>query len=356
MFIALIFLVITVFFVGNGQKGVPVRAEATSEDLLPVITNCTVQTGIPYENDSNPYHVMDVYLPVGKGPFPAFIYIHGGGWHTGSRDEYNVTGPFYAERGIAGFSIDYTLTTDNKTSWPQDIQDVISAIRYVRENAKLYGINPAEIAVMGDSAGGQLAALAGVLQGNESFLAEAGGNPKVSSRVCLVVDYYGPTDLQFIGENLQMSSVYSITTNFLGNVTYGMNPNLWIQASPATYISSDDPFFFIVHGTNDTVVPIEVSDDFNAKLQAAGVETYFLPVENGDHSILTNEKENLIVLNSLEPVLKRIFNLDQQNVPEFSAPIIFPLILILILITSSFFPVRHTKNIHGRLARWYEKC
>jgi len=104
------------------------------------------------------------------------------------------------------------------------------------------------------------------------------------------------------------------------------------------------PPFFIVHGTNDTVVPIAVSEDFNAKLQAAGAQTYFLPVQNGDHNILTNAQENLVVLNSLEPVLKTIFHLDQASVPEFSAPIIFLLTLLLILIAAIIFSLKHAKH------------
>ena len=95
---------------------------------------------------------------------------------------------------------------------------------------------------------------------------------------------------------------------------------LWHEASAATYISSDDPIYFIVHGTNDTVVPIAVSESFNAKLQAAGVETHFIKVAGGDHDILTSENENLVVRYSLEPLLKRVFNLDEQLVPEFPAP------------------------------------
>ena len=115
-------------------------------------------------------------------------------------------------------------------------------------------------------------------------------------------------------------------------------------SQPATYISSYDPPFFIVHGTNDTVVPIAVSEDSNAKLQAAGAQTYFLPVQNGDHNILTNAQENLVVLNSLEPVLKTIFHLDQASVPEFAAPIIFLLTLLLILIAAIIFSLKHAKH------------
>ena len=122
-----------------------------------------------------------------------------------------------------------------------------------------------------------------------------------------------------------------------------MNPNLWLQASPATYISSNDPVFFIAHGTNDTVVPIGISESFTAKLEAAGVETHFVTVEGGDHDILTSQQENLIVRDSLEPLLKRVFDLDQLNIPEFLAPILLTLVLALTLIASVIFLVIQKK-------------
>jgi acetyl esterase/lipase len=280
------------------------------ESLLPEITNCTVQIGVRYSTDSNPYHLMDVYLPVGNGSFPAFIYIHGGGWIRGSRADYNETASFYAKRGIAGFAIDYTLTTDNRTAWPDNAQDVVEAIRFVRENAANYRIDSGKIALFGYSAGAQFASLGGTLSGNESFLKGSSGNETIRSGVCLVVDYSGATDFDFIGKYETNSSVYRILTRALGNVSYSANPNLWVEASAATYVSSDDPIFVIIHGTADMVVPIQVAVSFNAKLRAVGVETHFIQIVGGDHNILTSKEENLKVLYSLEPLLKKVFNLD----------------------------------------------
>ena len=349
--IALIFLVLTVSFISASPNGSTAKAQNTNSSLLPEITNCTIQYNVSYAQDSNPFHLMNVYIPVGKGPFPAIIYIHPGGWTRGNRTNYNETAFFYAQRGIAGFSIEYTLTTQNTTAWPQAIQDVVRAIRFVRENAKTYNVDPSKIGVFGSSAGGHLAALAGTLSGNEPFMSGASGDPKVSSRVCLVVDYCGPTDLEFIGKNEPNFFIYNITKSLFGNVSYDMNPNLWVQASPATYISSNDPVFFVAHGTNDTVVPIEVSESFVAKLEAAGVETHFVTVEGAGHDILTNPQENLIVRESLEPLLRKVFNLDQLNIPEFPAPILLALVLVLTLIASVIFLVIQIRDKAAREVR-----
>lgn len=335
-----IILIIAALLVGAKQISHTSFAESSNKTLLPEITNCTLQTGVNYAQDASPYHKMDAYLPVGNGPFPAFVYIHGGGWVRGGRDEYGKLGPFYAKRGIAGFSIDYTLATQGKSSWPVVIQDVVHAIRYIKANAQQYGIDPERIALMGDSAGGHLASLAGLLSGNEPFLKGASGNPEVSSRVSLVVDYYGPTDLQLLGES-EESTAYWITAAFLGDVAYVMNQSLWIEASPSTYIGAGAPVFLIVHGTNDTVVPIAVSESFNRKLEATGVETHFVRLEGGDHFILTTEEENLQVRYVLEPLLKRIFNLQQEGAPEFSVLIILSLILMAALLAAVLLRKRH---------------
>ncbi|MBN1245250.1 alpha/beta hydrolase [Candidatus Bathyarchaeota archaeon] len=276
-------------------------------NLLPEITSYTIQRDIPYAQDSNPYHLMNVYIPEGEGPFPVLVYIHGGGWTSGHRDSYDIVGPFYARRGIAGFSIDYTLTVQDKSSWPQAIQDVILAIRHIRENSAQYRIDPERVAVMGDSAGGHLASLVGTLSGNESFLAGTAGNLSISSRVSLVIEYYGPTNFQLIGECGPNCNPYGLVEKFLGDVTYEMNQSRWIEASPATYITADDPIFVIVHGTNDAIVPIAISESFISKLDVVGVETHFVKVEGGAHGF--SDKENISVRYVLEPLLKQIFSL-----------------------------------------------
>jgi acetyl esterase/lipase len=324
-------------FLGNPQQSQTYTVDDKTENLLPEITNCTVTNNVPYVRDLNPYHYMDVYMPVGQGPFPAIIYIHAGGWVRGSRSDYNETALFYAKRGIAGFAIDYTLTIGNQTAWPKNAQDVFKAIRFITENAQLYRIDPARIAVFGSSAGAQFASLAGTLSGEEVFLHGASGNESIKKELCLVVDYSGATDFDYIGKYENGTPIYRILTSALGNVSYSMNPDLWIQASAATYISSDDPIFFLAHGTNDTIVPIAVADSFNAKLQAAGVETHFIRVKDGDHDMLTSQVENLVVRQSLEPLLRRVFKLDQQTVSEFPTPIIFPLALTITLIAAVIF-------------------
>lgn len=287
---------------------------------------------------------MDVYLPDGKGPFPAIIYIHGGGWTSGSRSNYNDTATFYAKRGIAGFAIDYTLSTGNYTAWPENIQDVIEAIRHIRENAKEYNIDPKKLAVLGSSAGAQLASLAGTLEGTEHFLKGSSGNEKIKSHICLVVDYAGATDLDFIGRYNNQSIIYRITKNALGNVSYSMNPDLWIEASPATYISTDEPVFCVIHGTNDTVVPIEVAESFCNKLTAAGVENYFVKVPDGDHDILTSETENLIVRYSLEPLMVRVFKLNPPASADYPELVSFALTAAFAVAATVVFSVNYRKT------------
>ncbi|MCW4045179.1 MAG: alpha/beta hydrolase [Candidatus Bathyarchaeota archaeon] len=324
--IVLIFLLATTATLGTllviSRQPATLKLE-TEGGLLPEITNCTVQYGIPYSEPYSPYRVMDVYLPVGEGLFPAMIYIHGGGWSGGSRVDFSETALFYAKRGIAGFSIDYTLSTRNHTAWPENIRDIIEAIRYIRAHAQLYHIDNKKIAIMGSSSGAHLASLAGTLYGDEPFLKGSSGNEEIRKQVCLVVTYSGATDLQFIGENLSTSLIYRIARNALGNVSYTENPNLWIEASPATYVSAGDPSFCIVHGTNDTIVPIAVAESFNAKLQAVGVETLFVRVEDGDHDILTSETENFVVRQSLEPFLAKILNRDTWSIEEYILPLLF---------------------------------
>jgi len=162
---------------------------------------------------------------------------------------------------------------------------------------------------MGSSAGAHLGSLLGTISGNESFLLEMQRQESIRSQICLVINYDGVTDLEYVGKNWNPSFIYIIVRSAFGNVTYDENPDLWREASPATYVTSDGPVFAFVHGISDIVVPIQVAESFDAKLQAAGVETHFIRIE-GDHDILTNEVNNLQARYTLEPLMKRVFGLN----------------------------------------------
>lgn len=306
MIIACVLVVALFAFLNLNQQ----KPADNSNSLLSETSSCTTQTGVAYLNDSNPYHLMDTYMPNGTGPFPAIIYIHGGGWVEGNRTDFSNIAELYAKRGIAGFSISYTLATGNQSAWPQNIEDVISALAFIRENAGLYPIDTNRIAVMGSSAGAHLASLAGTLTGNESFLINRTLTTPLHSQISLVISYDGVQDLEFVGQNSteNLNLLNNIVASQFGGVTYNQNATLWKEASPVSYILATDPFFVFVHGAGDRIVPIQVAQSFNAKLQAMGVQTRFIQIE-GDHDILTNEAINLQARYTLEPIMKAIFGL-----------------------------------------------
>jgi acetyl esterase/lipase len=189
-------------------------------------------------------------------------------------------------------------------------QASISALTYIRESAELYHIDTERMAVMGSSAGAQLASLIGTLSGNESFLNNPALNDTIHSQICLVINYDGVVDLEFVGQNQteNLGLLNDIVSSQFGGVTYRENPQLWKEASPVTYISTSAPAFVFVHGTEDRIVPIQVAQSFNTKLQAGGIETYFIQIQ-GDHDISTNEAMNLQARYTLEPILKRVLDL-----------------------------------------------
>lgn len=309
----IIIIVVTLFLILSSQSA---PEDLGRPALLPIRTSYTKQTAIQYLNDSNPIHQMDAFLPNGTGPFPAIIYIHGGGWVAGNRSDFTAIASLYALRGIAGFSIDYTLSTPyNNSAWPQNLKDVIAAIEFVRENAAVYHIDPEKIAVLGSSAGAHLASLAGTVSGDEPFLELQNLQAPVKHQICLVINYDGVTDLEYVGQHYNQSLIYDILTSAFGNQTFEQNPDLWRQASPATYIAADDPAFVFVHGINDTVVPLSVAESFNTKLQNAGVKTHFIQV-NGDHDVITSEVSNLQARYQLDPIIAKAFNLKTVQVTQ----------------------------------------
>jgi len=213
---------------------------------------------------------LDLYLPIeNKAPVPGVIVIRGGGWMVNDRKESAHVASALAERGVAAASIEYR--TADEATFPGAVQDVKAAIRWMRANAKLYGISPDVIGTLGGSSGAHMALLAGI--SNDNDLEGNGGNRNISSRVQAVVAMATPTDLLRLNAGGR-----SVVAKFL-HASPAQNPKLWARASPINHIKAGGPAVLLMHGTADENVLPEQSEKFAELYRRAGgqVEVVLLP-------------------------------------------------------------------------------
>src|SRR5689334_11535487 len=195
---------------------------------------------------------LDLARPEGKGPFPCVVLFHGGGWRMGDKKDVRGWLPFLARQGYVAASVGYRLAPG--ATFPAQIEDAKTAVRFLRANGERYGIDNDRMAAMGWSAGGHLACMVGLTDPKCGFDGKACSDQ--SSRVQAVVDYFGPTDLAAFGKD-QLAQK-AMLAPFIG-AKYADNPRAHERASPVQYVSKDAPPFLIFLGTKDWVVPIEQS-------------------------------------------------------------------------------------------------
>ncbi|WKV75681.1 alpha/beta hydrolase [Streptomyces sp. PCS3-D2] len=251
--------------------------------------------------------LLDVQVPAGEGPFPAVVWIHGGGWLDGDRRYPPPTVPAallhgtVLAAGLALVSIDYRHSLE--APFPAQLHDVKAAIRYVRAFAGDLDIDPERIGVWGESAGGHLAALAGLVgpadgapraDGPDDVVALEGtqGVGAGDTGVLAVVDWYGVSDLVALAAHpmppmpsgVELPDPY---TALLG-ASPAERPDLARAASPVAYAraSTPPPPFLLVHGTQDGLVPYSQSEALARALEGAGGAVTLQPVEGADHIFL----------------------------------------------------------------------
>jgi acetyl esterase/lipase len=216
---------------------------------------------------------MDVYYPKTiRTPAIGLIYIHGGGWTGGDKADGGGVNdmPELTARGYITFSINYRLAPQTKIQ--NQIEDVKCAVRSIRANAARYGIDPKKIGAWGSSAGGHLVSLLGTADDKEFA---SGMYLDQSSRVQAVTDMFGPTDLE------KLLSGARAAEGLFG--AKGMNDPIVASLNPINHVSKDDPPFLLMHGDQDTVVPLSQSQIFYEALKAGGVNVSFIVVKNAEH-------------------------------------------------------------------------
>jgi acetyl esterase/lipase len=210
---------------------------------------------------------LDIYLPdEGDGPFPVILSIQGGAFKGGDKQDGQLIPMLEGlKRGYAVVSINYRLS--GEAIWPAQINDCKSAVRWLRANSSKYRLNPDKIAAWGGSAGGHLSAMLGTSGDVKKLEDLTSGNPGQSSRIQAVVDWFGPTDFLKMDEQLKESGIENPMSHSVPDSPeselIGKNledaPQLVKDANPETYVSPDDPPFFIQHGLEDNLVPYQGS-------------------------------------------------------------------------------------------------
>jgi acetyl esterase/lipase len=250
----------------NSQSSQSEAGELTKTEEFTVVT----KKDVVYGTASGINLKIDIYTPVEvDSPTPAVLYIHGGGFKGGSKNGVADDALMLAKHGTAVVAIDYRLS--GTAIFPAQIHDVKGVARYVRAHADEYNIDSNAIFSLGESAGGVLASLLGVTEGNTTLEGTIGGNNSYSSDVAGVINISGSYVASIV------DSMGSGIKNAISAET-GCSPvpstackSTYEALSPETYLTSNDSPFIILHGSKDQSVPQIQAETLDSKLSALGV-------------------------------------------------------------------------------------
>ena len=228
--------------------------------------------------------LIDAFVPRAKGKRPAIMIIHGGGWRSGNRTQHYPLAQHLADAGYVCFTPEYRLSTE--ALFPAAVYDLKAAIRWIRKNAKTYNVDTGRIAVMGFSAGGELAAFLGVTNNSEKYEGR-GCHDEYSSATNAIIDLDGT--LSFVhsesGEGNDSKST-SAATYWFGYPKLE-KPELWEEASPLTHVGENTPPTLFI---NSSVERMHAGrDDFRKVLDQYNIYSEVHTFEGSPHSFVLFE-------------------------------------------------------------------
>lgn len=248
---------------------------------------------------------LDLYLPPGAKAgnaqrYPVILYIHGGGWMAGHTRHAGAIANFpeflasVAGRGYVVASVSYRLS--GEAPFPAQGDDVKAAIRYLRNNADRYSVDPARFGIWGGSAGAHLAAYAATTCRTQAKAAAQtgidgegrpllqGGSAQGSDCVQAAALWYGIFDLAKLRNPASPAPSGDPLTRLLGCAECA--PSVVAAASPSTFVDAKTAPVLLVHGDADRLAPSRQSVEFDALLKKAGVHSELVLLPGVDHSMI----------------------------------------------------------------------
>jgi len=272
---------------------------ASGSGLGSVPEGTRVIRSIDYTGGGGKRQTLDLYLPpkaAAGTKLPLIVYIHGGGWMVGDKNQAKWRMQGFMESGeYAVASVNYRLSGD--AVWPAQIHDCKAALRWLKAHAPEHGFDRDRFILVGVSAGGHLAAMLATTEGRAAMAGVVGNHPDQSDDVTAAVIICGPTT--FGGPVVtpppgEKEMGGYLTTRLLG-AAVSDQPELARAASPLTYASASAAPMLLIYGTEDPLVPVTHGQVFDQALQDAGASSILVRVEGAGHIDLITPEASVII-------------------------------------------------------------
>jgi acetyl esterase/lipase len=282
-------LALTFIFLG-GRRAAPAAAvalESIAGDDIEVERHSGVKRtkNITYRRAGGKELRLDVYEPSHPAEpgvkRPAVLQIHGGAWIIGDKREQGIPLlKLLASHGWVGFNANYRLSPS--ATWPDHLVDLKYAVAWIREHADEYGVDPDFIAVTGGSAGGHLTAMVALTANDARFQP---GFEGADTTVQAAVPFYGVYDFTNRNGTMPDEFVGRFLEPFVMKAFLSDDPELFASASPLDNVHADAPPFFVIHGDNDTLAPVEDARTFTKALgDVSDAPVFYLELKGAQHA------------------------------------------------------------------------
>lgn len=257
-------------------------AQDTTPSLLQIADRYWMQPDVVYATANNTQLKLDIWYPRDNpNPTPTVVFFHGGGWIFGAKEGAAYQLLPYLERGWRAVNVEYRMAGNSLA--PAAVEDARCAVRWVFRNAKQWNFDTTKIVLTGQSAGGHLSLIAGMLPKGTPLDNQCYGDEDL--KVAAIVNWYGITD---VNDLLQGPDLKNYAVMWMGSQRNA--DEIARQVSPLTYVRASLPPILTIHGDKDSVVPYSQATRLKAALDKVHAPNRFLTIKGGDHGMFTQDQ------------------------------------------------------------------